>query len=493
MTERNAPLGSYCDQFNQLHKQLVASTRVLGRHYMVALLCLVVAFGLAASELPGPVISLWPVGLVAALILSITWLLARRALTGGLVGLASELWRYSKGTSSSQTDPIKTALERLGSHPNRELLGSAADCLVESYCEGATRLASLRTTAVLMGLFGTVTLFAHELGGAALAPGGATRWLAGALLSTLTGIACSIALGSVATHIESLREQLHALTREYFQGTVYALLSQPLDAAPITDQLAMWNALKNEVARLTQSLDVEARKQTTTGQELAAAARQVAELIDNSTKPTIKLEVEQLRETVAKVDESLATMNASLRGVLTGLSGLVKEVPGALAVRLQRQDATLSGLDARAEALATHGTALRMSADGIRAAAEDLSRASAKATASGTEEVLGRLDAVDRKVVEIAEVLNRKPPPPPRKPATQHTAESPPAEAAGKVPKDLQGPSAELQPLQDQVRQLQQVLQHLWEGQNRLDRLAQIIHRVLRAPLMRLLLLGSPK
>lgn len=113
--------------------------------------------------------------------------------------------------------------------------------------------AYVRNAMVLGGLFGTVLFFAIELGGTGFAQGNVGELLPGlrgALASTLTGILGSLSLGLVATRIEHHLAQLVWETEAFVSGPVAAALATAPQKRSLHTEVDLWEALREEVARL---------------------------------------------------------------------------------------------------------------------------------------------------------------------------------------------------------------------------------------------------
>lgn len=112
----------------------------------------------------------------------------------------------------------------------------------------------LRAAMVLGGLFGTVLFFAFELAGMktlSTDPTQVISGLSGALVSTLTGIVGSLALGLAASFMDRHVENLIRETEAFLNGPFSAALAAVPVRKTVQSEAELWENLRAEVAQLT--------------------------------------------------------------------------------------------------------------------------------------------------------------------------------------------------------------------------------------------------
>ncbi len=112
----------------------------------------------------------------------------------------------------------------------------------------------LRAAMVLGGLFGTVLFFALELAGMkslATDPTQVISGLSGALVSTLTGIVGSLALGLATSFMDRHVEDLVRETEAFLGGPFSKALAAVPARRAVQSEAELWESLRTEVAQLT--------------------------------------------------------------------------------------------------------------------------------------------------------------------------------------------------------------------------------------------------
>ena len=167
-----------------------------------------------------------------------------------------------------------------------------------------------RTALVLGGLFGTVLFFAIELAKPGILGGDLTELLPGlrgALASTLTGILGSVAIGIIASRSEQILERGMWETESFLAGPLSAALATVLDR-PVQNETDLWQSLVSEVVKLRQGIE---QRHTALADDVAAhavALQAVSDRLSELPQIVVPPQLQNLHESAAEFRAGMVTL-----------------------------------------------------------------------------------------------------------------------------------------------------------------------------------------